>query len=98
MYKFMTTMDGRGYDLKDRVLEKLEAVFTPGSLLLLTFLGIGPFIAAVNRGEAQRRQAQVEFMRECRADGKKNYECVAMWRAGERRDTTVVPMPIVVPR
>jgi hypothetical protein len=37
--------------------------------------------------------AQDAFMAECRKD-KKQYECTAMWRAG---DSHVAPIPIVIP-
>jgi len=37
-----------------------------------------------------------QFMTQCLSE-KKEYECVALWRAGER-NTVVMPMPIVVPR
>ena len=38
--------------------------------------------------------AEDRFMRQCMQD-KKEYECTAMWRAGDSH-TTVVPMPVVV--
>lgn len=41
-------------------------------------------------------KAREAFIAECVADGKKNYECVAMWRAGEK-PTQVVPIPVVIP-
>ena len=39
------------------------------------------------------RAAAEQFMQECIADGRKSYECKAMWRAGDSQ-TVVVPMPI----
>lgn len=46
-------------------------------------------------GCSQDQKAYKEFMRQCMQDHKE-YECLAMWRAGER-NTQVIPMPIVVP-
>ena len=45
--------------------------------------------------EAETERKNV-FMTECKLDHKE-YECTAMWRAGENH-TTVVPMPVYVGR
>ena len=43
------------------------------------------------RGKVDKEKA---FMAECVADGRKNYECVAMWRAGENHSQV---MPVFIP-
>jgi ascorbate-specific PTS system EIIC-type component UlaA len=58
-----------------------------GTILGIVLLGIG---AAFEMAEAENK-----FMAERRQE-RKEYECTAMWRAGNR-NTTVMPMPIVVP-
>ncbi len=59
------------------------------------FLWIGGALAmamvmAVAGGNAEREK----FMRGCLAD-RKEYECTAMWRAGESH-TTVMPIPVII--
>lgn len=48
-----------------------------------------PF-AVVNSGKEKE-----SFMAECLEDGKKQYECTAMWRAG-KRSTASMPMPVII--
>lgn len=47
---------------------------------------------------AQKAENRVRdaFFTSCLKD-RKDYECMAMWRSGQRGSTTVVPMPIVIP-
>ncbi|MBV8522544.1 MAG: hypothetical protein JOY71_10560 [Acetobacteraceae bacterium] len=61
-----------------------------GVFLGALFLGIGILIGwAVHRSNAN----YAAFMQGCLKDHKQ-YECMAMWRAGESRD---VPFPIFIP-
>jgi len=88
-YRYTTTVDGRGYTFKDRVLEKLcDWMFFPWGPLLVLFAFT---LWAVSVGAEAEKKKRDDWMAECRADGKKNYECVAMWRAGEKH-TEVVPV------
>lgn len=58
------------------------------AFIALCFAGM--FAGAHADAEARRT-----FMTECQKE-RKDYECTAMWRAGESR-AQVVPMPIVIP-
>jgi len=64
--------------------------YWPGVVMvsLLCLLVFALFMAVKTENEAKAR-----FMGECRQDHKE-YECTAMWRAGEK---DVVPVPIVIP-
>ena len=59
-----------------------------GVALIMLFIAI-PFVA-VNSNKAKE-----SFMAECLEDGKKQYECTAMWRAGES-NTAARPMPVII--
>ncbi len=49
---------------------------------------------AIDRGNAK----YAEFMQGCSQDHKK-YECMAMWRAGDKSDyPVIIPMPVPVSR
>lgn len=54
------------------------------------------FAFAVYKGCSADEATYKEFMRQCQADNKKEYECYAMWR-GTRDRNQVVPVPVVVP-
>ena len=56
---------------------------------VLAFCVFGLVVAV--RADTRAREA---FMEQCTADHKE-YECVALWRAGERR-TQVMPMPVII--
>lgn len=65
------------------------ALFFSG-LSCLVAAGVFLMVGAVQSDS----RAQAAFMAQCLQDHKE-YECVAMWRAGESH-TQVVPMPIIV--
>lgn len=61
-----------------------------GTLLVLFLVGcVWLVIVAADHS----MKAKTKFMDECKKDHKE-YECTAMWRAGE---PDVVPMPVVIP-
>lgn len=69
------------YDFFDWVM-----MFFIGAVIILVIAMIAFSVIDGNK----EREA---FMRECLKDHKE-YECTAMWRAG---DSNVVPMPIIIP-
>lgn len=71
------------YDIEDKWIVGVGAIFVIGLITLLV-LGIKAGVAEDNRLIAQ-----------CMADGKKEYECKAMFK---RNETTVVPMPVIINR
>lgn len=60
-------------------------------IVALVVVGIGFYYAVKDTG----RQHSA-FMTECR-QYQKNYECTALWRAGEQRGVTYIA-PVVIPR
>ena len=63
---------------------------------LIAFLGLGVLVVgliwAIFTDDSHQK-----FMEQCLKDHKE-YECTAMWRAGDKHvQPAVVPMPIVVP-
>jgi len=57
---------------------------------------IGLLVAVLWHMDISNQKEQSKFMQACMKD-KKEYECTAMWRAGESKsNTTVIPMPVVV--
>ena len=52
------------------------------------------FVAAIYYGVTGQREAHARFMRQCMEDHK-DYECTALWRAGDRAgpDLIVIPIP-----
>lgn len=46
---------------------------------------------------AKEREAHTRFMRQCIQDHKE-YECTALWRAGDRPSTDLLVIPIPLPR
>lgn len=61
-----------------------------GTVLVVMILGFLALIFVIAKDTGEREDA---FMSECTKDHKQ-YECTAMWRAGERHDSTVV-VPVV---
>lgn len=45
---------------------------------LIGLVMVGILVSAYHNSRVKRK-----FIADCEADGKKNYECQAMWRAGE---------------
>lgn len=70
----------------DWIVDNLGWVLVGTLVLMAAF-----FVAAVD-ADSKARNA---FMRECLQDHKQ-YECTAMWRAGERHERTTV-VPVFVP-
>lgn len=71
---------------EDLIIKGLLGIAIVGVISLIV---IAPFaIMAENESESA-------FMAECLADNKKQYECTAMWRAGEN-NTAVMPMPVII--
>lgn len=60
-------------------------------IFIFVVLAIVAIILLFKQDAADSRR----FMTECMKD-KKEYECVAMWRAGQTH-TAVMPLPIVIP-
>lgn len=73
-------------DWESLILKGLIAFFVIAVIVLIAAL---PFVIV---GE---RKAKESFMAECLEDGKKQYECTAMWRAG-KNNTAVMPMPVII--
>lgn len=72
--------------------------FLPG-LIVVLLLVVAPLWWAwdnLNDAAARELAKREAFMSECVADGRKQYECTAMWRQGES-NTHVVPVPVVIP-
>lgn len=63
-----------------------------GALLLFVVVLMLGLIFGLGLSLKDRRDA---FMEQCQEDHKE-YECTAMWRAGSRSSSTVVPMPIII--
>ena len=63
------------------------------TLVLIGTVIIGGFILIGVKITEVEAKAKAEFMEECMQDLKR-YECEAMWRAGNRRDSTPVIIPI----
>jgi hypothetical protein len=61
-------------------------------IIVGVILALG-LIALVLVAVASDAKARARFMEQCIED-RPEYECTAMWRAGE---ATVVPVPIVIP-
>jgi hypothetical protein len=57
-------------------------------VILAALVALVALVLVLGHSSCKYKQA---FMAECLADGKKNYECVAMWRAGS---TSYVYMPM----
>ena len=55
---------------------------------LIALLVVAMFMAAKTNAEARKA-----FMAEC-TQHRENYECIAMWRAGEKNNTYI---PVVIP-
>lgn len=53
-------------------------------------------VAGVKASNDQERR-YAAFMAECQADGRKGYECDALWGQASGSGSTVVPVPIVIP-
>lgn len=68
----------------DWVLDHLGGIFVVAIVLLL--------VLAV-AGGVEKEKTRERFMEQCVKD-RKEYECIAMWRAGEPQ---VVPVPIIIP-
>jgi hypothetical protein len=66
--------------------------------LVLAFLGaLSCGLYADHKNEIERERQWNEFRTACMQD-RKEYECVAMWRAGNvNSQTEVIPMPILIP-
>lgn len=63
-------------------------------LFLLVITGLGVAVVHDARQDAKEHK---HFMEQCLKDHKE-YECTALWRAGEDHDNTaVIPMPIYIP-
>ncbi len=86
----MLDVDGASYRESvrkaDRRFHIIMSCVVAGTVLF--FVAIGYY--AVTRG----REAHVRFMRQCMEDHKE-YECTALWRAGDRAspDLIVIPIP-----
>lgn len=61
--------------------------------LVLTSLLVRLCMSAADDAE----RARAAFMSDCQAHGRAEYECTALWRAGEKH-TEVVSVPVVVGR
>jgi cbb3-type cytochrome oxidase subunit 3 len=61
-------------------------------MLVSFFVALGYLLYQDGKKSAAAKQA---FMQECRQD-KKQYECDAMWRAGNSNNS-YVPIPIIIP-
>lgn len=74
-------------DVWDWACENFVEMLVVVCILTIVFgIGIGIHV------EIQQKRA---FMQQCMEDHKE-YECTAMWRAGETK-TTTVPVPIIIP-
>lgn len=71
-----------------------ESVILKGAIALI-IIALLALIVGVPIMLASERKAKESFMAECLEDGKKKYECTAMWRAGES-NTAVMPMPVII--
>jgi hypothetical protein len=54
------------------------------------------FVAVVWRAIDQQKAAHARFMQQCMEDHKE-YECTALWRAGNRSNQDVIVLPIPIP-
>jgi hypothetical protein len=74
------------------IVSDMAGWFEPnvGAIFLLLFSGIGLVLVGAVKSDSA---ARAEWMAECVKDHKE-YECVAMWRAGDRR---ITPIPIIIP-
>lgn len=66
-----------------------------GCLLTLALLVVIGCIGIVYSCTQENRTFK-EFMAQCMKDHKE-YECYALWRQGNRDQTAVVPIPIIIP-
>ena len=71
-----------------------ESVILKGFIGLIVFALLA-LLVGVPIMLASERKAKESFMAECLDDGKKQYECTAMWRAGES-NTAAMPMPVII--
>src|SRR3954462_1642193 len=62
----------------------------------IVFLVITGFTAAIWYGVKRENAAHDRFMAQCMQDHKE-YECTAMWRAGDSGPPAVIPMFIPIP-
>jgi hypothetical protein len=67
-------------------------VFFGGMATLIVGAGIGLTGSSINEGKAR-----TAFMASCQQD-RKEYECTAMWRSGNRGVTAIAPVPVIIPR
>ena len=70
--------------------DNMDAPF--GLFIALLIGGLIAVLPSVVSADNERRDA---FMKSCLQD-KKDYECTAMWRAGDSR-TFVAPVPVILP-
>jgi hypothetical protein len=62
-------------------------------IALVLLVAAAVIVAVIDSIEGAK--AKKSFMHQCMKDHKE-YECIAMWRAGENK-TSYVPMPIIIP-
>ena len=55
------------------------------------------FGAVIYYGVTGQREAHARFMRQCMEDHKE-YECTALWRAGDRASPDLIVIPIITGR
>lgn len=71
-----------------------ESLILKGAISL-SIIALLALIVGAPMMVASERKAKESFMAECLEDGKKQYECTAMWRAG-KNNTAVMPMPVII--
>ncbi len=75
----------------DRTYRLFVVCLIVGALVIL--IGVG-FLAY--RSVTLDDAARARFMRQCMEDHKE-YECTALWRAGNRSGPDIIPIPIPIP-
>lgn len=74
-----------------RSVRKPEVIF--GLCFAIVIAGV---VALVWRGVERDKAAHTRFMQQCMEDHKE-YECTALWRAGNRSNQDVIVLPIPIP-
>lgn len=73
-------------DLEEIIFKAVLALL--GGAIICLFVAV-PFMLVNDHKEKEL------FMDECLQDGRKQYECTAMWRAG-KSSAKVMPMPVII--